>query len=129
MDWIWSALHLDDGTHLHGVNIRIPGAPAFSVGYVQGADGNVIELQTVTSREAFGDNGLPLNATVDLNPGDITADIDVRGHAPVGLTAADGRMSQFPRAWVGVSTADGRAGVGWVEWNRNLSSQLGHISR
>jgi hypothetical protein len=127
MDWIWSALHLDDGTHLHGVNIRIPGAPTFSVGYVQGADApdlgdvKVTELDTVASREAFGNNGLPLNATLDLNPGDITADIEVRGYAPVRLTANDGRVSQFPRAWVSVSTADGRSGVGWVEWNRNLA--------
>jgi hypothetical protein len=30
-------------------------------------------------------------------------------------------VSQFPRAWVSVSTADGRSGVGWVEWNRNLA--------
>jgi hypothetical protein len=123
MDWIWSALHLDDGTHLHGVNIRIPGAPAFSIGYVQGADGKVTELQTVTSREPFGANGLPLNATLSLDPGDITADVDVRGHAPVRLTAADGRVSQFPRAWAGISTPDGRTGVGWVEWNRNLGDQ------
>ncbi|OMC17374.1 phosphotransferase [Mycobacterium sp. SP-6446] len=120
MDWIWSALHLDDGTHLHGVNIRIPGAPAFSIGYVQGADGKVSELQTVGSREPFGANGLPLNATLTLDPGGITADIDVRGHAPVRLVAADGRVSHFPRAWAAVSTPDGRTGVGWVEWNRNL---------
>jgi hypothetical protein len=121
MDWIWSALHLDDGTHLHCVNIRIPGAPAFSIGYVQGADGKVSELQSVTSREPFGANGLPLNATLSLDPGDITADVDVRGHAPVRLTAADGRVSQFPRAWASISTPDGRTGVGWVEWNRNLA--------
>jgi Ecdysteroid kinase-like family len=124
MDWIWSALHLDDGTHLHGVNIRIPGAPTFSVGYVQEADGphvNVTELQTVDSREAFGTNGLPLQATLIFEPGGIAADVDVRGHAPVRLTAADGRVSQFPRAWAAVSTADGRTGVGWVEWNRNLA--------
>jgi hypothetical protein len=120
MDWIWSALHLDDGTHLHGVNIRIPGAPAFSIGYTQDAGGNVVELDAIASREAFGDNGLPLDATLDLSPGGITADIEVRGQAPVRLVAADGRVSQFPRAWVSVSTADGRAGVGWVEWNRNL---------
>lgn len=44
----------------------------------------------------------------------------MRGHAPVRLTAADGRVSQFPRVWASVSTADGRNGVGWVEWNRNL---------
>lgn len=122
MDWIWSALHLDDGTHLHGVNIRIPGAPAFSIGYVQGVDGTVSELQTVASREPFGANGLPLNATLTLDPGGITADVDVRGHAPVRLTAPDGRVSQFPRAWASVSTPDGRTGVGWVEWNRNLTA-------
>src|ERR1700730_14072383 len=127
MDWIWSALHLDDGTHLHGVNIRIPGAPTFSVGYVQDADDpdvgdvNVTELDTVESREAFDANGLPLNATLNLHPGDIAAKIEVRGHAPVRLTAGDGRVSQFPRAWVSVSTADGRSGIGWVEWNRNLA--------
>jgi hypothetical protein len=123
MDWIWSALHLDDGTHLHGVNIRIPGAPALSIGYVSGPDGKVTELHTVTSREPFGDNGLPLNATLSLDPGEITADVEVRGHAPVRLSAADGRVSQFPRAWASISTADGRTGVGWVEWNRNLADR------
>ena len=123
MDWIWSALHLQDGTHLHGVNIRIPGTPSFSIGYVQDADSNVTELQTVASREAFGTNGLPLKATLTLNPGELTADVDVRGHAPVRLTAADGRVSQFPRAWASISTTDGRTGVGWVEWNRNLAAQ------
>ncbi len=122
MDWMWSALHLDDGTHLHGVSIRVPGVPAFSVGYVQDADRNVTEVQTVASRESFGANGLPQNATVTYEPGDITADIDVRGQAPVRLTAADGRVSQFPRAWATISTADGRSGVGWLEWNRNLPS-------
>ena len=64
------------------------------------------ELQTVDSRESFGSNGLPLQATLDLNPGGITADIEVRGNAPVLLRAGDGRASQFPRAWVSVSTAD-----------------------
>ncbi|OBG93039.1 phosphotransferase [Mycobacterium sp. E3298] len=123
MDWIWSALHLDDGTHLHGVNIRIPGAPAFSIGYSQDAAGTVTELQTVDSRESFGANGLPLRATLALNPGEITADVQVRGQAPVRLIAADGRVSQFPRVWASVRTADGRNGAGWLEWNRNLAER------
>ncbi len=125
MDWIWSALHLDDGTHLHGVHIRIPGIPGFSVGYVQDSDGNLTELGTVNSREAFDANGLPLNASLSLDPGEITGDIDVRAHAPVLLTAPDGRVSQFPRAWVSIRTADGRSGEGWVEWNRNPPRQSG----
>ena len=120
MDWMWSAVHLDDGTHLHGVNIRIPGVPAVSVGYVQGRDGKVVELVTVDSGETFGDNGLPLSATLSLEPGEIAGDVEVRGQAPVSLIAPDGRVSQFPRAWVNVTTADGRTGVGWMEWNRNL---------
>jgi hypothetical protein len=123
MDWMWSAVHLDDGTHLHGVNIRIPGIPAVSTGYVQDRAGKLTELETVSSGEAFGDNGLPLSTTLSLDPGEITGDVEVRGQAPVSLTAADGRVSQFPRAWVRVTTADGRTGSGWMEWNRNLAPQ------
>ncbi|TVS85522.1 phosphotransferase [Mycobacterium helveticum] len=122
MDWIWSALHLEDGTHLHGVNIRIPGAPAFSVGYVQDADHHLTEVQTLDARETFGANGLPRDATLAFDPGGIAADIAVRGQAPVRLVSPDGRVSQFPRAWVTVTTTDGRRGVGWVEWNRNLAT-------
>ncbi|HZU46109.1 MAG TPA: phosphotransferase [Mycobacterium sp.] len=119
MDWLWSALHLDDGTHLHGVDIRIPGAPKLCVGYLQQNGGNLTELHTIDSRETFGSNGLPVAATVTAHPGDIVVTADVRGHAPLRLVAADGRVSQFPRAWATVTTADGRHGVGWLEWNRN----------
>jgi hypothetical protein len=119
MDWLWSALHLDDGTHLHGVDIRIPGAPKLCVGYLQQKAGDLTELHTVESRETFGTNGLPVAATVTVQPGDIAVTANLRGHAPLRLVAADGRVSQFPRAWATVTTADGRRGVGWLEWNRN----------
>ncbi|QUR67884.1 phosphotransferase [Mycobacterium spongiae] len=119
MDWLWSALHLDDGTHLHGVNIQLPGIPGVSVGYGQDRTGNVSELNTVSVQETFGPNGLPTEAILTLQPVDITAAADVRGHAPLLLTAADGRVSQFPRAWARFRTTDGRTGVGWLEWNRN----------
>jgi hypothetical protein len=117
MDWVWSALHLDDGTHLHGVDIRIPGTPPIGIGYLQQSGEPLIELQSVTARETFGENALPQTTT--LRYGDVTATIDVRGHAPVLLTAPDGRVSHFPRAWATIITDDGRTGVGWVEWNRN----------
>ena len=60
-----------------------------------------------------------------LNPGGITADVDVCGQAPVRLPAEDGRVSQFPRVWATIRTADGRGGVGWLEWNRNLGEHTG----
>jgi hypothetical protein len=102
------------------VEIRIPGVPPVGIGYVQDRDGTLTELQTITARQTFDADGLPTGATLAVDPGDITATIDVRGHAPVRLVSPDGRISQFPRVWATVSTADGRSGVGWVEWNRNL---------
>src|SRR5271166_1858927 len=120
MDWIWSALHLDDGTHVHAVDIRIQGVPPVGIGYVQDRGGTVTELQTITARQTFDADGLPATATLAVDPGGITATVDVHGHAPLRLVAADGRISEFPRVWATVSTADGRRGVGWLEWNRNL---------
>ena len=120
MDWVWSALHLDDGTHVHAVDIRVPGVPPVGIGYVQHRGGTVTELQSIATRETFDADGLPMTATLAVDPGGITATVDVRGHAPVRLVSFDGRTSQFPRVWATVSTADGREGVGWLEWNRNL---------
>ncbi|TGD88502.1 DUF1679 domain-containing protein [Mycolicibacterium sp. CH28] len=120
MDWVWSALHLDDGTHLHGVDLRIPGMGPVSVGYLQRQGEPVVETTTVTAQASFADNGLPLTTTIDYEPGPVRTTVEVRGHAPVRLVGPDGRISQFPRAWVAVNTEDGRRGVGWVEWNRNL---------
>lgn len=121
MDWVWSALHFDDGTHAHGVDLRIPGAPPIGIGYTQ-RQGALVELQGVSAEATFAENDLPATTTIAYNPGDLVATIDIRGHAPVLLTSPDGRISHFPRAWATVTTADGRTGVGWVEWNRNLPS-------
>ncbi len=120
MDWVWSALHLDDGTHLHGVDIRIPGAPPIGIGYAQQPGEPLVELQQVTAEATFADDDLPASTTITYDPGDVVATIDIRGHAPVLLTSPDGRTSHFPRAWAAITTADGRTGVGWVEWNRNF---------
>lgn len=119
MDWVWTALHLDDGTHIHGVDIRIPGAPPIGIGYLQSPGTPLVELQSVTASETFADNDLPVSTTITCKPGDLSATVDVRGHAPVLLTSPDGKVSHFPRAWAAVTTADGRTGVGWIEWNRN----------
>jgi hypothetical protein len=119
MEWVWSALHLDDGTHVHAVDMRLPGIPRMGIGYVQREGEPLVELQSVIAREEFGADDLPTGTTLELSPGGLTATIDIRGHAPVLLTSPDGRLSRFPRAWAAVTTADGRTGVGWVEWNRN----------
>ncbi|OCB58482.1 phosphotransferase [Mycobacterium vulneris] len=126
MNWVWSAIHLDDGTHLHGVDIRIPGMPPIGIGYSQRGGEPLVELQSVTAQYTVGEDDLPVSTTLTLQPGDIEAAVDIQGHAPVLLVAPGGegagRVSQFPRAWAKVRTADGRTGIGWLEWNRNVSS-------
>ncbi|MGW0158932.1 DUF7064 domain-containing protein [Mycobacterium sp. NPDC003323] len=119
MEWVWSALHLDDGTHLHGVDLRIPGMGPMGIGYLQREGEALHELSGVTATEEFGADDLPVATTVSLAPVGVVAVAQVQGQAPVLLTAQDGRVSHFPRAWATVSTADGRSGVGWLEWNRN----------
>lgn len=118
MDWVWNALHLDDGTHLHGVDVRIPGMPPVGIGYVQD-DTGLTELQAVSAEEAFGPDDLPVSTTLRVAPTGLVATAEIVAHAPVRLEAADGRISQFPRAWARITMADGRSGVGWLEWNRN----------
>ncbi len=120
MDWVWSALHLEDGTRLHALDLRIPGAPPIGVGYVQPGGGEVTELEAVTAREAFADSGLPSSAQLALTPGDTVIEVEPVGFGPLRLVDDDGRVAEFPRAWCRLRTADGRTGVGWVEWNRNL---------
>ena len=117
MDWVWSALHLDDGTHLHGVDIRLPGAPPIGVGYVQSPGAALTELQAVTARASFADNGLPVTTSITFDQ--LEAVADIRGHAPLRLAAPDGRVAWFARAWASITTSDNREGVGWIEWNRN----------
>lgn len=117
MEWMWSALHLDDGTHLHGVDMRIPGMGPIGIGYRQSAGEPLREITAVSVTEAFDADGLPTAAEVTI--GDLTVSVDILGHAPVQLISTEGRVSQFPRVWGTVRTADGRTGVGWLEWNRN----------
>jgi phosphotransferase family enzyme len=118
MDWVWSALHLDDGTRTHAVELRLPDLPRMGVGYVQ-ADGALDELTAVTATEAVADDGLITSASLALAPAGLELGVDPVAFGPLRLVAPDGRVSEFPRALCRVRTADGRTGVGWLEWNRN----------
>ncbi|KAI9375033.1 kinase-like domain-containing protein [Aspergillus egyptiacus] len=118
-DWVWTAFHLEDGTHLHGVQVRVPPAPV-SVGYIQGPGLAIAELNGVDVTEQVAPDGLPKTAIISYSSPaseQIVLHVRPRGQAPVRLDAPDGRLSFFPRLWAEVEAQDGRKGVGWVEWN------------
>jgi hypothetical protein len=112
---MWSALHLDDGTHTHAVGL--PDMPGYGVGYVQ--RGNQLEeIETVTTEHELGPRGLISAASIASAPPQLDLEVQPLAFGPLRLQAPDGRISLFPRAMCRVRAADGRSGVGWVEWNR-----------
>ena len=120
MDWVWSALHLQ---RRHASARRRPPHPRSaadrrrlhpaagrSAGRTAGGDG----AGNVRRQRLTAGNRADARAPAMSPPR-----VEIKGHAPVLLTATDGRVSHFPRAWATVTTDDGRTGVGWLEWNRN----------
>ncbi len=116
-DWMWNGLHLDDGTDIHAVTV--PEVPGLAVGYVQ-KDGEVQELAGATTVEQFAANGLVDTAEVLItDPEPLSLRIEPLAWGALRLVAPDGRVTHFPRAMCRVHAADGRSGLGWIEWNRN----------
>lgn len=115
-DWMWCALHLEDGTHIHAVGV--PQHPNFAVGYVQ-RDGELEEVTRVGMEAEFTPAGLPTSAALEIEPGGLALGLEPIGCGAHLLRAEDGRESHFPRAACRVAAADGRTGLGWIEWNRN----------
>jgi len=115
VDWMWSALHLDDGTRTHAVGV--PQMPGYGVGYVQHG-GRLTEIESVTTTEELSGDGLITRARIVSGPEELGVDVEPLAYGAIRLEAPDGRLSFFPRAMCRVRTDDGRRGTGWVEWNR-----------
>ena len=115
VDWMWSALHLDDGTHLHAVGL--PEMPGIGVGYTQHGDG-LTELDAVTIAPVITDDGLVSRERIVCGPGEIELEIAPVAWGALRLESPDGRISLFPRAMCTVKTSAGQSGSGWIEWNR-----------
>ena len=115
VDWMWSALHLEDGTRTHAVGV--PQMPGYGVGYVQ-RDGELTEIESVTAGEQVAANELITSARIVCGPPELALEIEPLAYGAIRLDGPDGRLSYFPRAMCRVQAEDGRTGVGWVEWNR-----------
>jgi hypothetical protein len=111
--WCWSAGHLDDGTHTHLTHLRLD--EGFAPGYVQRA-GELSPVRSGSVSEQLGDRGLATTAT--LRHDDLVVEVEPIAFGPILLVAPDGRVGHFPRASARFRTADGRSGLGWIEWNQ-----------
>ena len=125
--WCWSSAALDDGTRVHATHVAVGGDQLYATGYLQSASGGLVAVDRVSCDQDLGPDGLPNRAWIGLDPdvaedgrsqAAVTLAIDPVAFSPVLLTAPDGRRSRFPRALCRVSVDDGRAGIGWTEWNQ-----------
>jgi hypothetical protein len=112
--WCWLAGHLEDGTHLHMTEVRLDGM-TLTPGYVQRGD-DLVPVATGSVVEELDGDGLARRATAVLD--DLTVEIEPIGFGPIVLTSPEGRVGRFPRAAARFTTADGRRGLGWIEWNQ-----------
>ena len=119
MDWVWMAGHLDDGEHLHAVQLRLPDGQTLGVGYVQPSGGELQELDRVEASEDLDPWGLVTAARLTLHPPGLEVKVEPLGFGPLRLESDDGRVALFPRAMCRLTCSDGRTGWGWVEWNCN----------
>lgn len=86
-------------THLHGTDLRIPGAPRMSIGYTQRADVPIKELGKVLSEEVLDDDGLVRKCTIRIEPDNLVIHVKTLCHSPIRLTSPDGRIAMFTRWW------------------------------
>lgn len=122
--WCWMSARLDDGTRIHAADIRIPGSPV-AFGYVQAPGAGVVPVSELEVTEVLGDEGMPLSARAQIEPGGLDLLIQPLAFGPLLLESPDGRTSRFPRAAARFRAEDGRAGDGWIEWNQPDPSPTG----
>jgi len=115
--WCWFAGRLDDGTRVHGADIRLPGS-RIPFGYVQPPGGGVVPVTALDVTEELGPEGLPTAARIGIEPVGLRLAVEPVAFGPLLLTSTDGRVSRFPRAVVRLVADDGRTGTGWIEWNQ-----------
>ncbi|HYH61634.1 MAG TPA: hypothetical protein VD766_07180 [Solirubrobacterales bacterium] len=118
-DWMWSAFHLEDGTHTHLVTT--PAFPGSGIGYVQSGS-DLIELREATSAHEIARNGLVARDRIEMPEAELELAVEPIAYGPARLASDDGRVSHFVRALSRVRSADGRSGLGWIEWNLNQPS-------
>ncbi|MGA2837046.1 MAG: hypothetical protein ABSF84_10660 [Acidimicrobiales bacterium] len=118
--WCWFAGRLDDGTRIHGTDVRIPGQRV-PLGYVQHPDGEVVTVTGLDITEVLGAEGLPSSAAVRIDPVGLGLAVEPVEFGPLELTSTDGRVSRFPRAMARFTASDGRSGTGWIEWNQPVA--------
>ncbi len=117
VEWCWFSARLDDGTRIHGADIRLAPDLRPSFGYVQDAGGVRPITSDLVVEEVRGEHGFPATARITCPPVGLDVQVETVAFAPLLFVDGD-RVDHFPRAHARYVTADGVRGEGWIEWNQ-----------
>jgi hypothetical protein len=112
--WCWTAFRFDDGTRLHAVT-TLP-SEGFAIGYEQPPDGGLELITAFDAQPTLGVEAIPTSARLDVAGVEVT--VEPLAWSPVLLVDPAGREARFPRAMARFTAADGRTGLGWIEFNQ-----------
>jgi len=115
MGWCWNAGRLEDGTRFHTASGTL-GETDWAAGYLGEPEGPLVDVTAAKAVAKLGDEGIPTSAHLSIPPLDLQ--VEPVAWSPVLLVHPDGRETRFPRALVRFTEADGRTGVGWIEFNQ-----------
>ena len=120
--WCWNAGRLEDGTRFHSVAPRtLEGENVpWAAGYIQSPGKPLEPIHHSFAAEETDPNGLPTMGRIEV--GDLHLDLSPLYFSPVLLVDPEGRVSRFPRSLTRFTAADGRQGLGWIEWNQPQKS-------
>lgn len=117
-EWCWFAGWLDDGTRVHGADIRLSPEFRLSFGYRQ-ENGEVVPVESeLITTEELGSFGMPTRATITCPPAGLDLVADPIAFGPLLLVDPSGKRAHFNRAATRLTASDGRSGLGWIEWNQ-----------
>jgi hypothetical protein len=112
--WCWTAGRFEDGTAFHTFRplLDMP----FASGFIVGPDRKLRPVESFTVETELGVENLPRSATMQID--DLSLAVTPVAHAPVLLTAPDGRVGRFPRSMCRFEDKTHGTAWGWTEWNQ-----------
>ena len=117
-EWCWFAGWYDDGTRIHGADIRLNPDFRLSFGYRQ-EHGEVVPVESeLVTAEDLGAYGMPTRGTIACPGASIDTVAEPIAFGPLLLVDPDGQRAHFNRAATKFTASDGRTGHGWIEWNQ-----------
>jgi hypothetical protein len=127
-DWVWSALHFEDGTQVFTIALNKGAESSGGSGFIQ-KDGKRTEITRVVNKFEWRADGLPGKSSLQISPGDLV--IECEPLAVAGLRSLDpeGLEAHLPRVMCSATTSSGLRGVGWLDFNRVVKRDPDHNAK